>query len=88
MLLACIIFCLAPGFGIGSMIKDGLHFGEYFEMTSSPECDHVLYGIRPIVHLCFTFIQLYFVFLNSKVICLLVRCMCLCTPSVKLYHSL
>ncbi|WAQ99442.1 OTOP-like protein [Mya arenaria] len=54
----------AVGFGIGSMIKSGLHFGEYFEMTSS--CSHVLHGIRPILHLCFTFTQLYFVFLNSK----------------------
>ncbi|XP_053399314.1 proton channel OtopLc-like [Mercenaria mercenaria] len=56
----------AVGFGIGSMIKSGLHFGEYFEMTTSPNCAHVLFGIRPILHLCFTFIQLYFVFLNSK----------------------
>lgn len=55
------------GFSIGSMIKSGLHFGEYFEMTSSESCGHILYGIRPILHLCFTFIQLYFVFLNSKV---------------------
>ncbi|KAL4231018.1 hypothetical protein ACF0H5_011390 [Mactra antiquata] len=58
----------AVGFGIGSMIKSGLHFGEYFEMTSSTQCDHVLFGIRPILHLCFTFIQLYFVFLNSKMV--------------------
>ncbi|XP_052283293.1 proton channel OtopLc-like [Dreissena polymorpha] len=58
-------------FGITSMIKSGLHFGEYFEMTSSRNCDHVLYGIRPIVHLCFTFAQLYFVFLNSQ---MMTRC--------------
>lgn len=58
----------AVGFGIGSMIKSGLHFGEYFEMTSSPNCAHVLLGIRPVLHLCFTFIQLYFVFLNSKML--------------------
>lgn len=58
----------AVGFGIGSMIKSGLHFGEYFEMTSSPVCSHVLFGMRPVLHLCFTFIQLYFVFLNSQML--------------------
>lgn len=62
-----VLYFLSSGFSIGSMIKSGLHFGEYFEMTSSESCGHILYGIRPILHLCFTFIQLYFVFLNSKV---------------------
>ncbi|KAK3578317.1 hypothetical protein CHS0354_004226 [Potamilus streckersoni] len=53
-------------FGIGSMIKSGLHFGEFFELDAESPCNHVLHGIRPLLHLCFTFTQLYFVFLNSK----------------------
>ena len=54
-------------FGIGSMIKSGLHFGESFEMAGVPECNNVLLAIRPMVQIVFTFTQLYFVFFNSKV---------------------
>ncbi|XP_041359648.1 proton channel OtopLc-like [Gigantopelta aegis] len=57
----------AVAFGIGSMIKNGLMFGDYFESNVSHFCDDVIYGIRPVVHLVFTFSQLYFVFLHSKV---------------------
>ncbi|XP_048777253.2 proton channel OtopLc-like [Ostrea edulis] len=59
----------AVGFGIGSMIQSGLHFGELFDTNTDPPshpCKSIAQGARPIIHLIFTFIQLYFVFLNSK----------------------
>ncbi|XP_071127125.1 proton channel OtopLc-like [Mytilus edulis] len=55
----------AVGFGIGSMIKSGLHFGELFDHDILA-CNGVLHALRPILHVSFTFVQLYFVFLNSK----------------------
>ncbi|ESO93944.1 hypothetical protein LOTGIDRAFT_228650, partial [Lottia gigantea] len=57
----------AVAFGIGSMIKSGLQFGIFFENDPFSGCQHLTFGFRPILHLFFTFIQLYFVFLNSKV---------------------
>ncbi|XP_064609588.1 proton channel OtopLc-like [Liolophura sinensis] len=56
----------AVAFGIGSMIHSGLQFGDYFEVEVIDPCRHAVFAIRPIVHLMFTFVQLYFVFLNSK----------------------
>ncbi|XP_064608245.1 proton channel OtopLc-like isoform X2 [Liolophura sinensis] len=52
----------ALAFGIGSMIHNGLQFGEYFDNV----CESGVYAARPILHLMFTFVQLYFVFMNSK----------------------
>lgn len=49
------------------MIHSGLQFGDYFEVEVLDPCRHAVFAIRPIVHLMFTFVQLYFVFLNSKV---------------------
>ncbi|CAE1316989.1 unnamed protein product [Acanthosepion pharaonis] len=56
----------AVGFGIGSMIKSGLQFGEFFELDFRSPCINILQRLLPILHLTFTFAQLYFVFLNSK----------------------
>ncbi|XP_074651048.1 proton channel OtopLc-like [Tubulanus polymorphus] len=53
-------------FGIGSMIHDGLKFSEVFDMEKLSPCTNILVVVRPMLHLGFTFIQLYFVFLNSK----------------------
>ncbi|XP_050416219.2 proton channel OtopLc [Patella vulgata] len=57
----------AVAFGIGSMIKSGLQFGIFFETGPLSGCLHVTYGLRHLLHLFFTFSQLYFVFLNSKI---------------------
>ncbi|XP_041359780.1 proton channel OtopLc-like [Gigantopelta aegis] len=57
----------AVAFGIGSMILSGLIFGDYLEANLQEFCDEVIYGIRPVVHFIFTFGQLYFVFLHSKI---------------------
>ncbi|XP_059167549.1 proton channel OtopLc-like [Physella acuta] len=55
------------GFGIGSMIHSGLTFGHYFEINHLGDpCSDILQAIKPVAHLCFTFVQMYFVFMNSK----------------------
>lgn len=64
LVLICVPF---SGFGIGSMIKSGLQFGEFFELDFRSPCINILQRLLPILHLTFTFAQLYFVFLNSKV---------------------
>ncbi|XP_065574792.1 proton channel OtopLc-like [Artemia franciscana] len=56
----------AVAFGIGSMIYTGLEFGQYFEIDSSSKCHNILLAITPAARMLFTFIQMYFIFLSSK----------------------
>lgn len=58
----------AVAFGIGSMIYSGLEFGQFFELESKEHCYNFLYGFTPGSHVAFTFIQLYFIFMNSRVV--------------------
>lgn len=55
-------------FGVGSMIYSGLEFAQYFEESSNPKCHNVMMAITPAARMFFTFFQMYFIFLNSKVI--------------------
>ena len=55
------------GFAIGAMIHEGLIFGGLFEMKLSSPCLNLSEIVRPALHLVFIFIQLYFIFMNSKV---------------------
>lgn len=54
-------------FGIGGMIYSGLEVGQYFDLKSTPECTDVLLVISPVSRMLFIFIQMYFIFLNSRV---------------------
>ncbi|XP_076344781.1 proton channel OtopLc-like isoform X2 [Tachypleus tridentatus] len=56
----------AVAFGIGSMIYSGLEFGQFFELEKKSHCYNILYGLTPSTRMGFTFIQLYFIFLNSR----------------------
>lgn len=56
----------AVAFGIGSMIYSGLEFGQFFELESKEHCYSFLYGFTPSSHMAFTFFQLYFIFMNSR----------------------
>ncbi|XP_022235947.1 otopetrin-2-like [Limulus polyphemus] len=56
----------AVAFGIGSMIYSALEFGQFFEIDSSSPCYNLLYGLTPCTRMTFTFIQMYFIFLNSR----------------------
>ena len=58
----------AVAFGIGSMIYSGLEFGQFFELESKEHCYSFMYGLIPGSHMIFTFIQLYFIFMNSRVV--------------------
>ncbi|KAH9508243.1 hypothetical protein Btru_050594 [Bulinus truncatus] len=53
------------GFGIGSMIHSGLNFGKFFAVAEEV-CQEALDAVKPLFHLVFTFFQLYFIFMNSK----------------------
>ncbi len=55
-------------FGVGSMIYSGLEFAQYFETVPGSECHNILMAATPAVRMAFTFIQMYFIFLNAKVI--------------------
>ncbi|KAK7091223.1 proton channel OtopLc-like isoform X1 [Littorina saxatilis] len=55
------------GFGIGSMIHSGLNFGKFFGSITNGQCSNgVSVLLKPLLHLIFTFSQLYFIFMNSK----------------------
>ncbi|XP_023218358.1 otopetrin-2-like isoform X2 [Centruroides sculpturatus] len=56
----------AVAFGIGSMIYSGLEFGQFFEIQQDTACYNVLFALTPSSRMAFTFIQLYFIFLNSR----------------------
>lgn len=56
----------ALAFGIGSMIYCGLEFGQFFEVKPNSECYNILMAVTPCTQMAFTFIQLYFIFMNSK----------------------
>ncbi|XP_018025126.1 uncharacterized protein LOC108680745 isoform X2 [Hyalella azteca] len=54
-------------FGIGSMIYSGLEVGQYFDLKATAECADLLMVVSPLSRMLFTFIQMYFIFLNSRV---------------------
>ncbi|XP_021354443.1 uncharacterized protein LOC110450954 [Mizuhopecten yessoensis] len=54
-------------FGVGSMVDSGLHFGQHFQAFDGESmCNKPIEAAKPFGHLVFTFVQLYFIFLNSK----------------------
>ncbi|CAG5136185.1 unnamed protein product, partial [Candidula unifasciata] len=54
-------------FGIGSMIHGGLIFGHFLEIKHlANHCSNVVQAVKPFALLCFTFVQMYFIFMNSK----------------------
>ncbi|CAG0882653.1 unnamed protein product [Darwinula stevensoni] len=54
-------------FGVGNMIYSGLEFTQLFEHKPS-YCSKKIIAITSGVHVVFTFLQMYFVFLNSKML--------------------
>jgi len=48
------------------MIYSGLEFGQYFELESNTICQSYMVAITPAVRMIFTFMQMYFIFLNSR----------------------
>lgn len=54
-------------FGVGSIIYSGLEFSQYFQVFLGPKCHDIMSAILPLECMIFTFVQMYFVFLNAKV---------------------
>ena len=54
-------------FGLGTMIYIGLEFGTFFEIPFTSPCHQILRGVNPLLQMIFTFMQMYFVFMNSRV---------------------
>lgn len=48
------------------MIYTGLEFGQYFELKPDEKCRNYMAALTPAVRMVFTFMQMYFIFLNSK----------------------
>lgn len=63
--LMCLFYI---AFGVGSMIYSGLEFAQYFETDPGSHCHNILMAVTPAARMVFTFIQMYFIFLNAKVI--------------------
>ncbi|XP_031339917.1 uncharacterized protein LOC116168309 isoform X2 [Photinus pyralis] len=56
----------AIAFGLGTMIYNGLEFGTFFEIPFTPPCYMILRGVNPVLQMIFTFMQMYFIFMNSR----------------------
>ncbi|XP_017482363.1 PREDICTED: uncharacterized protein LOC108371328 isoform X1 [Rhagoletis zephyria] len=57
----------AIAFGLGAMIYIGLEFGSFFEIPFDSPCHHILIGVNPLLQMIFTFMQMYFIFMNARV---------------------
>jgi hypothetical protein len=49
------------------MIYTGLEIGSFFEIPFDSPCHQILRGVNPLLQMIFTFMQMYFVFMNSRV---------------------
>ena len=48
------------------MIYSGLEFGQYFEIDKNTNCHNYWMVLTPAIRMTFTFMQMYFIFFNSK----------------------
>ncbi|KAK9509150.1 hypothetical protein O3M35_006529 [Rhynocoris fuscipes] len=56
----------AIAFGLATMIYNGLEFGAFFEIPFNSPCYQILRGVNPVLQMIFTFMQMYFIFMNSR----------------------
>ena len=49
------------------MIYTGLELGAFFEIPFSSKCHQILRGVNPLLQMIFTFMQMYFIFMNARV---------------------
>ncbi|XP_011493999.1 PREDICTED: uncharacterized protein LOC105359184 [Ceratosolen solmsi marchali] len=56
----------AIAFGLGTMVYNGLEFGVFFEVPPTSPCYQILQGVNPVLQMIFTFMQMYFIFMNSR----------------------
>lgn len=60
-------FLTSSAFGLGTMIYTGLELGAFFEIPFSSSCHEILRGVNPLLQMIFTFMQMYFIFMNARV---------------------
>ncbi|XP_043230823.1 proton channel OtopLc-like isoform X6 [Amphibalanus amphitrite] len=56
----------AIAFGLGTMVYNGLELGTFFEIPEDSECWQILMAVNPCLQATFTFMQMYFIFMNSR----------------------
>jgi len=56
----------AIAFGLGTLIYTGLEFVHFFEIKQSCEHWNILFGINPVLHMLFTFMQMYYLFMHAR----------------------
>ena len=49
------------------MVYNGLELGTFFEIPEDSECWQILMAVNPCLQATFTFMQMYFIFMNSRV---------------------
>ena len=54
------------GFGLGSMVYNGLEFGSFFEFGTESPCYSFYLLLNPLLQMIFTFCQMYFIFTYSR----------------------
>lgn len=62
-----LFYIFTTAFGLGTMIYNGLEFGTFFELPLTSPCYLILKGVNPVLQMVFTFMQMYFIFMNSRV---------------------
>lgn len=62
-----VYFLLPSAFGLGTMIYVGLEIGSFFEIPFTSPCHEILRGVNPLLQMIFTFMQMYFIFMNARV---------------------
>jgi len=62
-----LVKCNSLAFGLGTMVYNGLEFGAFFEVPPMSPCYQILQGVNPVLQMIFTFMQMYFIFMNSRV---------------------
>ena len=56
----------AIAFGLGTLIYTGLEFVHFFEIPFSCSSWHILSGTNPVLHMIFTFMQMYYLFMHAR----------------------
>lgn len=69
-ILMSLLYISFSAFGLGTMIYNGLEFGTFFELPLISPCYLILKGVNPVLQMVFTFMQMYFIFMNSRVSCI------------------
>lgn len=76
---------ISAAFGLGTMIYNGLEFGVFFEIPITSPCYQILRGVNPLLQLVFTFMQMYFIFMNARV-GLILMCISFCIYTIYVHR--